>query len=152
MAERRDLVFTDPWQKAKWLDGAARIDALHPRIRAIGAELLQQHGDTLDRAAAAHAIASALLYRPDPGGFEEFGDAPEVLRSGEDDCDGLARLFVALCLAARIEARIRPVFARVAQFTHVQAEALIAGVWWLSDPSVAAPFGRGAEAGRRFAQ
>lgn len=73
-------------------------------------------------AALAHALArDAITYRTDTAriggediaGFTRkprFGDALEALRRGLDDCDAKARLFVALCRAAGLPARMRPIW------------------------------------------
>lgn len=92
---------------------------------------------------------------------EEFADPGVVLRRGYDDCDGKARLAVALALRAGLEARIRAVF-RVGDFVHVQAEFRWPGSqryphaqrdgWVVSETILAGvPLGSGAEAGLRDA-
>jgi transglutaminase-like putative cysteine protease len=65
-------------------------------------------------------------------------DAVEALDRGKDDCDAKARLFVALCLAGGLRARMVPRWNQVAvsettpngrTLTHVSAEVVIAGQW-----------------------
>lgn len=92
---------------------------------------------------------------------EQFADPGVVLRRGYDDCDGKARLVVALALVAGLGARIRAVF-RVGDFVHVQAELRWPGSdrypnaqpggWVVSETILlGVPLGNGAEAGLRDA-
>ena len=65
-------------------------------------------------------------------------DAIDALRRGDDDCDAKARLFVALCLAAGLVARmvgrwkVYPVTERTPKgrtLIHVSAEVFVADKW-----------------------
>jgi transglutaminase-like putative cysteine protease len=142
--------------KARYLDGAAREDAEHPAIRALAARfaMLPPAG----RAAALFAFVRwAVAYKMDAWG-EEFDGAAITLKRGFDDCDGSARLLVALAIAAGLEARIRAVLTEDGQeFEHCQAELRYPGSeghplagpggWILAELTLAGvELGQGAEA------
>lgn len=121
---RRVLVFSTPYEKAKWLDAACSLDAIQPRVRSLAARFAMARGpnDIEGQARDFHRfVRDAVTYVRDPS-REEFCDSTGILNRGYGDCDDKARLFVALCRAVSIECRIRPVFNRRGQFTHVQAE------------------------------
>ena len=114
-------------EKARWLDGAASLDSLTRPVRTFAARFVQAYAHPADRARAIQAwVRDTVRYvkdRPTLTGAlgEEFASSEEILRRLTDDCDGKSRLFVALCRAAGLEARIRPVF-RGPHFVHVQGE------------------------------
>jgi len=56
-------------------------------------------------------------------------DAVDALVRGEDDCDAKARLFVALCLAMGIRARMAPIWTDDGRLQHVYAEVRLDGAW-----------------------
>lgn len=75
-----------------------------------------------------------LLYADDLGtgedirGFTRPNTSPmETVDKGGDDCDEKARLFVALCLAAGIGARMVGWWSKAGTFDHVSAEILVPG-------------------------
>jgi transglutaminase-like putative cysteine protease len=135
----RVLTFTTLREKAAWLDASASLDALRGGIQ----DFVRRFLDTRDPETRARQIQrwvrDHIHYEHDyrviehlPG--EEFADSETVLERGYDDCDGKARLFVALVRAAEIlrplglAARIRPVFRKhPLDFVHVQAEVLFHG-------------------------
>jgi len=137
----------DPDDLAKWafLAQAPYRDAKHPRIEKIAAGLdLAANGDARCYAHLAHALArDCIRYVSDTqrtGGEDIAGytrepgelDAVEALDRGRDDCDAKARLFVALCLARGLTARMRPLWRRSAdgdKLQHVSAEVLLGGRW-----------------------
>lgn len=134
MSETRIVTWSSPEKKSRWLDAAAAADALHPEVRALARQLETTAGrDPLRFTLAVHGYCrDAIRYRRDPGGREQFADAPTIIRRGFDDCDGKARLFVALIRAAKIPgliARIVPVHDKPTgqRFIHVQAEARFPG-------------------------
>ena len=76
----------------------------------------------------------ALDYVRDPK-REVLEDSSVTLLRGYGDCDAKARVFVALCRACGVRARIYPV--RPAEdFPHVLAEVMIGGQWCRADPTV----------------
>jgi len=121
---RRSLTFRTPYDKARYLDACARVEQFQGPVAAIAARFLRIP-DPLERAAAIHAwVRDSIRYVRDPDLREELADCATILGRSppQDDCDGKARLFVALCRACRLDARIRPVFPEPDSFEHVQAE------------------------------
>lgn len=134
MAGRRKIRFATLGEKARWLDANASLDAAMVMVRDVAQRFAAAHqGDAEALARGIHRwvrdhiryvadTAKVARWRPAPDG-EEFADSETILARGFDDCDGKSRLFVALCRAAGIECRIRPVFRRhPLDFVHVQAE------------------------------
>jgi hypothetical protein len=135
--EMRVIAFKNDTEKARWLDAAASLDSLRSRIEQVAARFTWED-DPETRTRAIHRfVRDSIRYQQDyrvstgqPG--EEFADSETVLFRGYDDCDGKARLFVALMRAAEriaplhTEARIRPVFSKAhpLEFVHVQGEVL----------------------------
>jgi transglutaminase-like putative cysteine protease len=125
MALRRRVAFSTLEEKAQWLDSAASLDANLTAVRhlagrfarAAGANQWGQLARDLHR-----FVRDSIRYVHDPGS-EEFADSAVILARGYEDCDGKARLFVALCRSCGIDARIRPVFKKhPIDFVHVQCE------------------------------
>ena len=114
-------------EKARWLDGAARLDSLTVPVRRFAARFVAAYKHAADRARAIQRwVRDHVRYTKDAPRMagamgEEFASSEDILRRLTDDCDGKSRLFVALCLAAGLEARIRPVF-KGPHFVHVQGE------------------------------
>jgi len=121
----RVVDFATPRAKADWLDASASLDALEPHIRELARGIVRGAVSKGDAMQKLHRwVRDRIAYVRDPGGREEFADSLTVARSGQDDCDGKARLLVALVRSLRdptMRARIRPVF-RGPDFVHVQAE------------------------------
>ena len=133
------LLFRNEEEKALFLDGAAREDATdpnQPEVRTLAKRLLAAHPHVEDFVRSVQRfVRDSIRYVRDtnrflPGGKgEQFADSGVILRRGFDDCDGKARLVIALLLcgqslnpALRIDARMRPVWRRK-HWTHAQAEA-----------------------------
>lgn len=134
--ERRPQTWHDAREKAERLDANASLDTRFPEVQHLAERFGAAHPDPLDRARAMHRyVRDTIGYRRDPGGIEEFADSGHVLHVREDDCDGKARLFVALCRAAGLLARIRPVATPARGFYHVQAEVdpFRTGRWMLAE-------------------
>ena len=132
---RRHVIFKGPVEKAKWLDAGASEDATEPELRRWAAHRFLYDARSqlfgLDRIAhAVHRfVRDRIAYVHDWGGKEEFADSRTILARAYDDCDGKARLFVAIIRALGIpelQARIRPVF-KGRDFVHVQAEVKFPG-------------------------
>lgn len=116
-------------EKAKWLDGAASLDATERFVRDFAQRRFLMWPTAEGRARAIqHYVRDELAYVHDfrgtimqPG--EEFADSEDIIKRGYDDCDGKSRAFVALCRVLGIDARIRPIFKEHPhRFVHVQAE------------------------------
>lgn len=112
--------------KAAWLDAGASLDSLGRVAKRIGARYLELEPEPAPRAMRIQAdVRDRVKYKHDrawPGANgEEFASSRTILERLTDDCDGKSRLFVALCRASNLEARIRPVF-RGPDFVHVQAQ------------------------------
>lgn len=155
------VTFLDDHAKAAWLIRAAERDACCPSV--VSAALAFCGLAPEVRAAAIQAWArDSIRYVRDPYWQEEFADSETVLRRGWDDCDGKARVFVAVCLAACLDARIFPVFDAGGSFVHVQALVrwpgsstrpdARAGGWVLAELTLAGvQLGQGVEHARRDA-
>lgn len=123
---RRPMTFASLWDKARWLDAAASLDARHPGIREIAIRFQKARGASDPRGVATdiHAFVRDISYCYGPS-HQEFADSWTILnRPGGacDNCAGKSRLFVALCRAVEIEARIVPNFRNPTEFNHVQAQ------------------------------
>lgn len=127
--ETRVVAWNTLAEKANWLDAAASMDTALKYVRQFASRFAKV--PTLE--AKAHEIhrwvRDNIRYVRDwrettnsPG--ERFADSESILKQGYEDCDGKARLFVALCRTCGVDARIRPVFKKHPElaFTHVQAE------------------------------
>lgn len=123
----RPLAFRTQLEKARYLDAAARMDVALEGLQRFVAAQPWRRMDAERRARAIHAwVRDRIAYSCDrvqnPRGRELFLDSVALLRRGHGDCDDKARLFVALCLASGLEARIVPQLdRRTGDFVHVQA-------------------------------
>jgi transglutaminase-like putative cysteine protease len=164
---RRPMDFKSLEDKARWLDAAARLDAHHPEIRELAIRYQKAYGANNPRAVATaiHAFCrDAIAYCYGPSG-QEFADSWTILnRPGGacDNCAGKSRVFVALCTAIEIQARILPNFKSPDEFNHVQAQVrwpgsdkeplAEAGGWLRAELIVrGVPLGQGPQAGQRDA-
>lgn len=135
----RVIAFKTLEEKANWLDAAASLDTLRRGIQDVARRFTREKDPELRTRQIHRFVRDRIHYEHDyrvstgqPG--EEFADSETILRRGYDDCDGKARLFVALMRAAEIvaplqtEARIRAVFTKhPLAFVHVQAEVRFPG-------------------------
>ena len=132
--------FADDAAKARWLAAAARVDATDPRVAEL-ANAIAPRG--LSRSEAAERlfgwVRDRIAYRPDraPDGErrEVLADAWTVASRRWDDCDGKARLFVALALARGVPAEIVPVWRR-GEFAHVATRVDRGTGWEPADPTM----------------
>lgn len=136
MITARPLYFRDHFEKAAYMQQGAERDADAPLVRAWASQFA--HG-TSPRARA-EAILSfcqfAIDYVNDPG-VEILDSASVALVRGFGDCDAKSRLFVALCLACRIPARIQPRFREGGKrFPHVLAAVHLDDHWYEADPTI----------------
>jgi len=124
---RRPMTFANLVEKANWLDAAASLDARHPEIRELAIRFMKARGANDPRGIATdiHAfVRDSISYCYGPS-HQEFADSATILnRPGGacDNCAGKSRMFVALCRAVEIEARIVPNFRNPNEFNHVQAQ------------------------------
>lgn len=138
-------------QKWLYLEGVPHLDAQHPRIKLLAESLTRAAGGEPTRTAQLIMTVARDWIRQtsdvqERGGEDIAGltrpptpdDAIDALRRGEDDCDAKARLFVAMCLAAGLEARMIPTWATCGvsestpkgrTLTHVSAAVELKGVW-----------------------
>lgn len=140
--DTRGIDFASPEEKARYLDGIARLEA-HQREVVQRARLLFP-GDNGIRAELrplvylqrAHAwVRDNIRYVRDSRGVEHLADSATILRRKYDDCDGKSRVFVALALAGNrffherfhCEAAILPIFPDPYTFAHVQAACRFRG-------------------------
>lgn len=154
---RRHHSWSNAREKAEALDAGASLDIRFPRVQNLAQRFTEAHPHKLDRAHAIFKfVRDSIRYKMDSGGtgVEELADSDAILTNGADDCDGKARLFVAICRAARILARIQPVANVARGFYHVQASCLPVppGPWLLAELIIdGVPLGRGPESGTRDA-
>jgi transglutaminase-like putative cysteine protease len=114
-----------------YLQASDGIESSHPEIRELAAETAQVKSDPFVRASALFALARERI------GYAEgpFVGALEGLRSGQGDCEERSCLFVALCRAAEIPARlVRGPNHSWSEFALKDASGRI--VWIPADPTL----------------
>ncbi len=138
-------------QKWEYLRGIPMLDAEHQEIRTLAQQLraasnmqprrLAQLIMTVARDWIRQTNDVALRGGEDIAGLTRLpsgDDAIDALKRGEDDCDAKARLFVALCIASGLLARmvsrwkVYPATERTPRgrtLTHVSAEVFLDGKW-----------------------
>lgn len=129
---RTILTFRDLRAKADWLDAEASRDALTIPVRRLAMKIAGATRNVEELARALHRwVRDRIAYEHDHPRVpalamgEELDDSADILERGYDDCDGKARLLVALVRALPgrgLQARTRPVFPEPDRFSHVQAE------------------------------
>ena len=124
-------------EKAQWMDAAASLDALDPVVRRVARLVVGRADDPRQRAELLHRyVRDRIWYSRDPFGIEMTPDARVILQEGTEDCDGKARLLVALVRALRdprLAARLRSVWTG-RSFTHAQVELRAGdGPWRLAE-------------------
>lgn len=124
---RRAVDYASLTDKANWLDAAASLDARDPYIRELAIRYQKSRGANDPRGLATDFQAfarDAISYCYGPS-HQEFADSKTILtRPGGacDNCAGKSRVFVALCRAVELDARILPNFKHPDEFNHVQAQ------------------------------
>lgn len=106
-----DRDFKDDEEKWIFLRDAPRIDAREPAVARLAAlfwEISKGNPENYCRLAMAFC-RDVIRYESDTtrtGGedIQHAGELSDILNRGTDDCDGKARLFTALCLAAGLNA------------------------------------------------
>jgi transglutaminase-like putative cysteine protease len=128
----RVVTFATQEEKARYLDGRASVEAIHPRVGQLATDIyraVEGDPDAFSRGVT-EWITTFIKYVPDgkgPNGErvkpegEEFASSATILARGFDDCDGMSKLFVALHRALGFPARIVPAY-RGPGFAHVMAQ------------------------------
>lgn len=167
MSVARQIPFTSHVAKARWIDGAAWIDATDPRVQDAACEL----GGGEDTAPELACVAIVQWIRDhvsytrdrwrDGREAERVADTPTILAEKLEDCDGKARAVVALVRALglargdqRLLARLRACLDEEGAFTHAQAEVSPDGgrTWILAETIVdGVPLGASPDVGERDA-
>ena len=147
----RDVSKLSESEAKKWrfLSRVPEQDARSPRLQTLS-QLLLAAAKRDARRFALLALAVArdwVAYTRDGaqfGGEDIAGftreptpnDALDALERGRDDCDAKARLFVALCLAAGLPARMVPLVAGD-RLKHVAGEVRVDGAWLHAETTLA---------------
>lgn len=133
-----------PQEKWAFLRDAPANDARNPTLRMIAHHLFVAALENPWRfATLAQSVArdwikqvtdTERVGREDIAGLTRIpkpDDAIDALRRGRDDCDAKARLFVALCLAVGVPARMRDWWSKgdAPDLTHVSAEVFLGKKW-----------------------
>lgn len=135
--DTRGVAFSSPNEKARYLDGIARLEAHQRGVKRESFRLARESGpDALAYLQRCHEfVRDSVRYRRDHMGIEHLADSETILARRFDDCDGKSRLFMALALAgnargfsAVIDAAIRPIFPDPYTFAHVQAACRLRGL------------------------
>lgn len=133
-----------PQEKWAFLRDAPANDARNPTLRMIAGHLFKAAlGNPWRFATLAQSVGrdwikqvtdTERVGREDIAGLTRIpkpDDAIDALRRGKDDCDAKARLFVALCLAAGVPARMVAWWNKADEpdLTHVSAEVFLGRKW-----------------------
>lgn len=157
----RPMTFANLQAKANWLDAAASLDATDPEVVAVARRFAIARGANHQCGIARdlHDFVRDGIPYVFGDGHQRFYSSRELLNGSGGNCADKARLFVALCRAVEIEARIVPIFTSPDEFVHVQAQVRCPGSTsdpraepggWLRAELIArgVPLGSGAEAAR----
>lgn len=106
--------------QALWLVAGGRLQMFLDLASALCRDAIRYERDTAR--VGAEDIAG---YTREP----RNGDAIEAWKRGVDDCDAKARLFVALCLAQGVRARMAPTWNEQGRLQHVSAEVYDGATW-----------------------
>ena len=150
-ARARYVVFKNREDKARYMREAAEHDALDPQVIS-WAHQFRELPEEERASAILRFVQNCIRYERDPAWFDKAGvrhgielldSAPTGFFRAYGDCDLKARMFVALCLASGVTARISPVFRGDNGFPHVRAEVLQTGgetssahTWTMADPTI----------------
>lgn len=111
------------------LQALAHRDAIDPAIVAFASRLAAPHAPDDWHSIAREIFAfvrDGIRYQHDPDRREELAPARVVLGRGWDDCDGKARLAVALMRSVGLDAQLVPLFRR-GQLAHVSIRVRFPG-------------------------
>lgn len=131
--DRPRLVHVEPRPEAvakfNMLQSLAHRDAIDPVVVAFASKLAAPHAPDDWHGIAREIFAfvrDGIRYQHDPDRREELAPARLVLARGWDDCDGKARLAVALMRAVGLDAQIVPLWRR-GQLAHVSIRVRFPG-------------------------
>jgi transglutaminase-like putative cysteine protease len=122
--ELRPLTFTTLTEKASWIDAQASLDATDPKITDYADRFAKACGPNAPSCVATalhNVVRDGVRYVNGPG-HQRMYDAATTLARGYGNCVDKSRLFVALCRAVEVDARIVPVFNNASEFYHCQAQ------------------------------
>ncbi len=130
------LSFENHEAKAVYMQQGANRDASKPLVL----EWAKQFSPIVNDWERAEAILRfsqrCIDYVNDPG-VEILDSASAALTRGFGDCDVKTRVFIALCKACGIDAKVLPVFRdRGRRFPHVLAAVFLNDQWWKADPTI----------------
>lgn len=131
-----------------WLRETPQLDISHPRLHFTAQKLTQSRQTHAARAVAVHDFVRRLPFAASGDGSTRR--ASEVLRQGRGDCHTKGVLFVALCRAAGLPARLQfvdvvPRFLHgildegPASMPHAVGQVLVEDRWWSTDGYVVDP-------------
>src|SRR5512133_1319613 len=121
-----------------WLAETPQLDLSHPGIQLTALDLTHSFPGTRERAMAVHDFVRRVPF----GAFSDISHvrASDVLRANRGDCHSKGVLFVALCRAAQVPARLN--FLRITprylngifeqapeSLAHAVGQVLIEGSW-----------------------
>lgn len=115
--------FKDQKAKLQWLRDDADRSAVDPVIVELASRIVRgtRPDDWAGMVSRIHEwVRDMIRYQHDPNRMEEFAPLRAILERARDDCDGKARLAVALAKSLGITARVWPVW-RGPLLAHVQA-------------------------------
>ncbi len=113
----------DQIRKFQTLRQMARDDAQDPAVVAQASRLVRRHrpDDWKGMANEIHRwVRDGIRFQRDPDRKEEFAPSALVLERRWDDCDGKAKLAVALLRALGMEADIEPMWSNEGNLVHVK--------------------------------
>ena len=116
------VAFKSDLEKLAFMNAGAARDAKHPEISRVARALVAniRPDDWRGMASEIHRfVRDGIRYTHDPNRRELLMSAADTLARGADDCDGKARLAVALARAAGLEAVVWPKW-RGPVLAHVQ--------------------------------
>jgi transglutaminase-like putative cysteine protease len=113
----------DQIQKYGRIRELANQDAIDPAVVTQASALARPHrpDDWKGIATEVHRwVRDGIRFQRDPAKREEFAPAATILSRRWDDCDGKARLAVALLKSLGIDAEIVPIWSAEGNLVHVQ--------------------------------
>lgn len=109
--------------KLQTLRDMARSDAVDPIVVNLAARLARPHKPDDWKGIAEevhHFVRDGIRFQRDPDRREEFASSAVVIQRGWDDCDGKAKLAVALLRALGMDADVWPIWNDEGELAHVQ--------------------------------